>query len=428
MPGVVSQSSTRPRRPPTARRFSLFATAAVSLLLGTSWSQSAQAEVRIVTAQGEHRMGDRDTREEAVRLATEAAKRNALEQVATYLESVTVVTDLDVTKDEIRTYTAGVVLVLDQQETTALEGNTIIVRVDMTAQIDTEEVVQAIAGLRENLDARQELVALKQEVDQLHQELDAANQALAQATTAEQIEAASRQREEILNRVQSNHMVSQAWTDWVLVSPVINPSPWVGVAQVQALLNVANRLNPNNPHINTVQQAMAARPVPSAPRPPTPPAPNSAQPRMPTYQVVPQYPTAARPTPPTLNEIHQAPPSRRPTDLRQLEPFSPFGPRTTPRAGLPSNPTDGAQSRALQALSPTFRLTPPASTPPSTQTPRAVPPAAGRRLPPTINQVHPPMPHQVPRVPYQLAPRTQGGGGQGGGVGGRGGGGRGGKR
>ena len=71
----------------------------------------ACAEIRIVNAQGEHRMGDRDTREDAIRLATEAAKRNALEQVATYLESVTVVHDMDVTKDEIRTYTAGLVLV-----------------------------------------------------------------------------------------------------------------------------------------------------------------------------------------------------------------------------------------------------------------------------------------------------------------------------
>ncbi|HEY6973622.1 MAG TPA: hypothetical protein VI359_04900, partial [Nitrospiraceae bacterium] len=77
-------------------------------------SSPVLAEVRIVNAQGEYRMGDRDTREDAIRLATEAAKRNALEQVSTYLESVTVVDGMDVTKDEIRTYTAGLVLVLDQ--------------------------------------------------------------------------------------------------------------------------------------------------------------------------------------------------------------------------------------------------------------------------------------------------------------------------
>jgi hypothetical protein len=63
------------------------------------WPAVTLAEVRVVTAQ---RMGDRDTREDAIRLATEAAKRNALEQVAVYLESITIVDGLDVTKDEIR--------------------------------------------------------------------------------------------------------------------------------------------------------------------------------------------------------------------------------------------------------------------------------------------------------------------------------------
>jgi hypothetical protein len=114
----------------------------------------AYAEVRIVNAQGEYRMGDRDTREDAIRLATEAAKRNALEQVATYLESVTVVEGMDVTKDELRTYTAGLVLVLDQQVSTSLDGDTIIIKVDLVSQVDPEEVAQAVVALRENEDAR----------------------------------------------------------------------------------------------------------------------------------------------------------------------------------------------------------------------------------------------------------------------------------
>lgn len=80
----------------------------------------ALADIRVVNAQGEHRMGNRDIREDAIRLATESAKRNAFEQVATYLESVTVVHDMDVTKDEIRSYTAGLVLALNQQIATTL--------------------------------------------------------------------------------------------------------------------------------------------------------------------------------------------------------------------------------------------------------------------------------------------------------------------
>jgi hypothetical protein len=239
-----------PRIPsPSLRLFALCAILSI-------WPTVTLAEIRVVTAQGEHRMGDRDTREDAIRLATEAAKRNALEQVAVYLESITIVDGLDVTKDEIRTYSAGLVLVLEQETNTTLDGDTIVVSTDLVAQIDTGEVRQAIAALRENEDVRHQLVPLQQENDQLQQDLDAANQALAQASTAEQTQQAAQQRQDILNRVQSNAMVSQAWTDWVFVSPVVYPSRWVGPAQIQALLNVAQGLYPTSPHVQVAQQVI----------------------------------------------------------------------------------------------------------------------------------------------------------------------------
>jgi hypothetical protein len=121
MPSILSQHTiaqpTVFRIPPPS--LSLFTLLAILSI----WPALTLAEVRVVTAQGEHRMGDRDTREEAIRLATEAAKRNALEQVAVYLESITIVDGLDVTKDEIRTYTAGLVLVLEQKTNTTLDEN-----------------------------------------------------------------------------------------------------------------------------------------------------------------------------------------------------------------------------------------------------------------------------------------------------------------
>ena len=68
----------------------------------------AVAEVRTLTATGEYRMGDNDTRTDAKRLALLDAKRLALEQAGTYLESVTEVKNLQVSRDELRAYTAGI--------------------------------------------------------------------------------------------------------------------------------------------------------------------------------------------------------------------------------------------------------------------------------------------------------------------------------
>ena len=42
-------------------------------------SSPADAEIRTLTAEGEHILGEHDTKEDAVRLASEAAKRSALE-------------------------------------------------------------------------------------------------------------------------------------------------------------------------------------------------------------------------------------------------------------------------------------------------------------------------------------------------------------
>ena len=409
-----------------------------ALLVSLSvWPAVTLAEVRVVTAQGEHRMGDRDTREDAIRLATEAAKRNALEQVAVYLESVTIVDGLDVTKDEIRTYTAGLVLVLEQETNTTLDGDTIVVSTNLVAQIDTEEVRQAIAALRENEDARHQLVALQQENDQLQQDLDAANQALVQATTAEQTQQATQQRQDILNRVQSNAMVSQAWTDWVLVSPAIYPSPWVGSAQILALLNVAHGLYPTSPHVQAAQQVITTRQPSSPPEPPVPPVPGTEQPTMPSHQITPA--PGSQTVPRTLNEIthntptvpphignqpgliHQLPPStgsRTLTDVRQLNPFLP-PPSAAPPVSRQTTVPGSRSARALQQF-----LQP-------QQAESGIPPTGQRRLPPAMNQIRPQTQHQVPHVPYQIAPRGFGGGGHssgggrggGGGSGGRGGGG-----
>ena len=269
-------------------------------------ASSALAEIRVVNAQGEHRMGNRDTREDAIRLATEAAKRNALEQVATYVESITVVHDMDVTKDEIRSYTAGLVLVLHQQIATTLDGDVVVVKVDLLAQMDTEEVARAIAALRENEDARVQLAALKQENEQLQEELKAVNHALGNAATAEQIQQAAQKRKDILNRVQSNAMVSQAWTNWVLVSPIGIP---------QGLLNNASSLYPTNPHVAIAQQTIANR-QPQGPR--QPPSPGSmASPRMPRHELIP--PPGVSGVPRTPNEIvHRAPPGRLQSDHQPM--------------------------------------------------------------------------------------------------------------
>jgi len=179
---------------------------AVPLKLGVSppvSTSSLQPMVRVVRSAGEYRMSDHDTLMDATRLAIDYAKRQVLEEVAIYLEGTTEVKNLDVTREEIRTYTAGIVTVLDQQIRTRLEGGEIVIHVDLTAQADEHEVIEAIASLRENELAKQELISLRIKTDQLRQQLDIANQALAKANTSERVQALTIQRQDLLNRIQA---------------------------------------------------------------------------------------------------------------------------------------------------------------------------------------------------------------------------------
>ena len=167
---------------------------------------------RVVTSAGEYRMTEHDTRIDATRMAIEDAKRQALEQAATYLESVTEVHNLDVTRDEIRTYSAGMVTVLNQRTSSRLEDGDIVVHVDLTAQVDEREVIQAITSLRENDSVKQQLVLLQAKTDQLRQQLQAASQALTAASTPEQVQALMLERQQLLNRMQADELMARAKT------------------------------------------------------------------------------------------------------------------------------------------------------------------------------------------------------------------------
>lgn len=358
--------------------------------------------VRVVAATGEYRMGDHDTRNDAVRLAIEAAKRQALEQVATYLESVTEVKGMDLTRDEIRTYTAGIVMVVDQKISTSLEGDTVVIRADLTAQVDPNEVAQAITALRENESAKNELVALRSEADQLRQQLDAANLALTTAVGPEQVRALNQERQEVLNQLQANALVSQAWTDWVYVTPVVYPSPWIGIQQVRGLLLQAQHLSPRNRHLPIVQQLVTTQ-VGTLPSPP---------------------PGVPVPAPPHASLLVPPSPSIQPAPPRTVTPGS----------------LNGTGANLLRTPVPTQAL-PPASANPVTnaqmhRSPALVPlPPLPSPLPPTLQQTHPrhvaqpnppvlrapySVPHHVPSAGPQHFGRTGGGGHLGGG--GRGGG------
>ena len=255
------------------------------------------ADSRIVTASGEYRLGDHDTRTDGARLAVEAAKRDALEQVATYLERVTEVRDMNLTRDDIRSYTAGIVKVLEETITTRVENESIVIRAKLTAEIDPHEVAQAIAALRENDSAMRELTVLRAETDRLQEQLDATNRALAAAPSAEEVQQLSRQRDDMLNDLQANALVSQAWTSWAYPTLGFYSYPWIAGPGINGLLLQAQRLSPRHRRLAQAQQTIAAQNGALEPAPA-----HAFNPTLRRSLLVPSPSMQSRPAPPLLNQ------------------------------------------------------------------------------------------------------------------------------
>ncbi|MDN5941094.1 MAG: tetratricopeptide repeat protein [Nitrospira sp.] len=222
----------------------------ISLLLIVAlvfWAaEPALAEVRTITATGEYRMGDNDSRTDAKRLALLDAKRLALEQVGVYIESVTEVKNFDLTKEEIRAYTAGIVEVVEQATRTMLEGDTTVVRVDVKTKIDTDVVARQIDALRKNEDVRTKLLRAESDALQLRKELEAKTHELAAAKSRTNIEEIAQQRKALVARIESDKLATQA--SLTLFAASRYNYPLVDVHKsVRNLLDRALRLNPKNP-------------------------------------------------------------------------------------------------------------------------------------------------------------------------------------
>jgi hypothetical protein len=266
----------------------------------------SHASVRTIEAEGEYRMSAYDTRESAERLATEAARRNALEQVAVYVESVTVVRNSDVTMDEIRSYTAGVVSILDHHMTIIPDGDSEVIHVNLTAEVDPDQAVRAITALRQDENARHEVLALRAEVDRLHRALEETNQSLASASTPAEERTLTQQRQQLLNQVQSNTMLAQAWTSLVVVTPAV-ALPEKEMRKLLGLVTQATRLTPDNPHLGKLQDVITVQPAahqkglpPTFPlQPLQPPPPLSAPSMAPLQPPQPMRPPQPM-TPPTF--------------------------------------------------------------------------------------------------------------------------------
>jgi hypothetical protein len=191
----------------TGRRALLAACVSVAV-----WPAAGRAAIEEIEATGRYHLGDNDTKLVGHRLALNEAKRNALEKAGTYVESITEVKDYQLTRDEIRTYSAGILKVEETREPKwKMVRRNLEVTVFVLVRVDTAEVTSKLAALqkdkeatRELKEARAKVEANERKIKQLNQQLKTAKKGTA-ATEKKQAE-----RTAALDDVDSSTLEAQA--------------------------------------------------------------------------------------------------------------------------------------------------------------------------------------------------------------------------
>lgn len=127
-------------------------------ILGAGLSGEVFAAPQQFSAEGEYRLGDRDTREDAKKYAVSEAKRKVAEQAGVYVESCTEVNNFNLSKDSINVVAQTLMTI--KSEWTEFTENGVLCKAYITAVIDPDSVekklLDMVSKANRNVEKREE--------------------------------------------------------------------------------------------------------------------------------------------------------------------------------------------------------------------------------------------------------------------------------
>lgn len=171
----------------------------------------ASADVHTITATGEYRMAEYDTRPEAQRLAFVTAKSLALEQVLAYLDTVSTVKHLGLNREELRAYSVGLLEVKQYPgQSTSAEAST-TVSVPVTIVLDPAVITHQLESLMRNERAKTELMRIRDKLDAYRKDLDADQQRLVASKDKGDVQLALQHRGDTLTLIDTEEQFAHTW-------------------------------------------------------------------------------------------------------------------------------------------------------------------------------------------------------------------------
>ncbi|MEI8015182.1 MAG: tetratricopeptide repeat protein [Nitrospira sp.] len=141
----------------------------------------AFAEMQTISATHTYILGDHDSKDDARQRCDLEAKRKILEQAGVYIESVSEVKNLDLTKDKITSFAAAVMQVKDTKEDVSFKQGHMTLTLKLTAQVDLVEVRKQLAARQLDAGVRDTVAAQQDRLKYLEARLEAMQQQEKQA-------------------------------------------------------------------------------------------------------------------------------------------------------------------------------------------------------------------------------------------------------
>jgi tetratricopeptide (TPR) repeat protein len=180
-------------------------------LIAATWCPAAHAEIKVIEADGTYDMGENDSRADARRIAVQEAKRKAFELAGAFVESLTQVKDFQLSKDEVKAYTAGVLEteVISEQ----MHGTTDRPKIDVKVRcrIDTDVLLQQIGHYRGSEDLKEQLLSSAGENEALQKERDALVKQLASEKDKARAETTRKRLAGVLAREEAYDDTNRVW-------------------------------------------------------------------------------------------------------------------------------------------------------------------------------------------------------------------------
>jgi tetratricopeptide (TPR) repeat protein len=240
-----------------------FAVAFLTFMFFALRGVPAFAEIKVIEADSAYIMGDNDSKVDGRRIATQEAKRKALELAGTYVESLTQVKNYQLTKDDIRTYTAGVLEteVVSEQMRGTTEHPEIYIKT--RCKIDTDALMAQIDKYRENEEMKEQLNASARENEDLRKERDGLVKQLAAEKDKAKAAETRQKLDTVLAKEESNDETHKVWIN---IGPQLVQVDEDGRQIKQAdldnssvILQRAIKNNPQNPRARLMLAAIYQR-------------------------------------------------------------------------------------------------------------------------------------------------------------------------